>query len=584
MKAARKAAGGGRGRAAGEATSGSITISDLVCLKAQYRAGEEVRARIEVSNGTGSPLQGALSVTVMRLARAEESFVVPLDPLPPGGSLHEIALPPRGTGYASYGLDVRLETQGREQARASAAFDVAANGREVIRYGFLSRFDERDGGSDVDLDFLLRLHVTDVQLYDWMYRHDTLLPPRDQFTDLMGKPVSLAVVREKIQGCQRRGMRARAYGAVYAASADFRAAHPDWGLYDGAGQPYHLIERFFIMDIARGSTWTRHLLGQFAAARDALHLDGFHLDSYGFPKWAVSRRGTETALRALDEDFPAFIEEARRALGNDALLIFNNVNGWPMETTASAPQDAVYIEVWPPHDRYQQLAELVRRARLLGRDKPIVIAAYLAPFRTTPGSAEAGNAALLLICALAALGAQHLLFGEERGVLTQGYYVDYSPLPEDFVPLLARYCDFLVRYSEILLDPGLRDVTATHLGHEFPEYVLRGAPLSCWAEAGTVWPIIRESRQRKMVCLVNLTGNCSDAWNECKSAAVPQEELSVEIGVRGPAAGLWWASPDDEQGRPQLLEGELRSGPGGLRLHVRLPTLRLFGIVVVELT
>jgi dextranase len=507
--------------------------------------------------------------------------------LPSGASSIEIAVhppePTDGARYRSYGLDIALEVQGSDAARASTAFDVSEAGREVVRYGFLSHFDGRDGQSDADLDFLLRLHITDVQLYDWMYRHDTLLPPQDESTDLMGKPISLPVVREKIRGCHRRGMRALAYGAVYAASAAFRDEHPDWGLYDGAGRPYQLIERFFIMDIARGSPWTDHLLGQFAGARSALDLDGFHLDSYGFPRQAISRQHAEPVLRSLEEDFPEFIKEARRRLGPACRLIFNNVNGWPVENTAHAPQDALYIEVWPPHTRYQNLAELVRKARLLCRDRPVIMAAYLAPFRTAPGTNDALNAALLLISSLAALGAQHLLFGEEQGVLTQGYYVDFSTIAPGALPRLAACCDFLVRHSEVLFDAGLRDVTATHLGGDFPAYTLAGASISCWAQPETVWPIIRESRQRKTVSLVNLTGNASDLWNEGKAEPTPRGGLELEIAVHGPVAQVWWASPDEDAGRPQRLESSLRHSTDGAWLHVRLPVLRFFGLLVVEL-
>lgn len=54
-----------------------------------------------------------------------------------------------------------------------------------------------------------------------MYRHDDLVPPEDTFTDLMGRELSLQVVKEKIALCHSYGMKAMAYGAIYAASKDF---------------------------------------------------------------------------------------------------------------------------------------------------------------------------------------------------------------------------------------------------------------------------------------------------------------------------------------------------------------------------
>lgn len=63
-------------------------------------------------------------------------------------------------------------------------------------------------------------------------------------------------------------------------------------------------------------------------------------------------------------------------------MIFNNVGAWPVQRTADRKQDAVYIEVWPPYDRYASIAQLIRDARTYAKDdKSIILAAYLKPFR-----------------------------------------------------------------------------------------------------------------------------------------------------------------------------------------------------------
>lgn len=63
------------------------------------------------------------------------------------------------------------------------------------------------------------LHLNAVQFYDWMYRHDKLLPDSELYSDPMGRPTSLAVIEGKIAACKKLGMRPFAYGAVYAATA-----------------------------------------------------------------------------------------------------------------------------------------------------------------------------------------------------------------------------------------------------------------------------------------------------------------------------------------------------------------------------
>jgi dextranase len=148
--------------------------------------------------------------------------------------------------------------------------------------------------------------------------------------------------------------------------------------------------------------------------------------------------------------------------------------------------------------------------------------------------------------------------------------------------VLARYCDFLVRYSEILFDPRLTEVTSTHLGGEFPQYTLAGAPVSCWAEPQTVWPIIRECSGKTMIGLVNLMGNADDLWNEAKAEPIPRNGLSLRAVAQRPVRKVWWASPDDDCGRPRELPYDIRADADGMWLHVAVPTLRIFGLLVIE--
>src|SRR5919198_88068 len=140
----------------------------------------------------------------------------------------------------------------------------------------------------------------------------------------------------------------------------------------GDGSPWMLGDFLWIVDPSN-ERWLRHLAGQLASARTAVGFDGFHLDQYGAPKRAVSGTGATVDLA---EAFPVLIERLRAELPA-ATLVFNNVNDFPTWATAGTSQDAVYIEVWSPHDRLDHLGALAAKARLLAPGKPVSLAADL---------------------------------------------------------------------------------------------------------------------------------------------------------------------------------------------------------------
>lgn len=66
-----------------------------------------------------------------------------------------------------------------------------------------------------------KFHLNVIQFYDWMYRHDDLVPRQDEFVDPMGRTMSYKVIREKVAALHDKGMAAMAYGAVYTGLKDF---------------------------------------------------------------------------------------------------------------------------------------------------------------------------------------------------------------------------------------------------------------------------------------------------------------------------------------------------------------------------
>ncbi len=494
---------------------------------------------------------------------------------------------------AGFGLDLRLlDDHDRIVGEGSGAADVLTDWTRAPRYGFLSDFFPEEGREEDDFESriaaLSRYHINVVQFYDWMYRHHQFLPPEDHFVDPLGRRLSLATVRRRINQAHQHGMDALAYGAVYAAQPDFYRTHPEWGLYKNNGEPFDLAKFINIMDPSNGSPWQDHLLAQYGAALD-LGFDGIHMDQYGFPKDAFVKNDGEEHLIHLAEVFPELIDQARarfKAKNPAVKLIFNCVNNWPVSTVARSSQDATYIEVWPPNDTYYDLKQLIRNARTLNPDKQVILAAYLAPLaQPSPGDGEEGGeiAARLATAAIAASGGFHLIMGEGDGMLVDAYYPKYRRIRPEFARVMRRYHDFIVRYENLLYDPALEDLSETHTGGINEEYRFEGYPASPKALPDSVWITAKEKPGYKVINLINLAGIEDVFWNRAKAnPPQPVYNMVASLLVEEEVAGVYLASPDRHHGRAQKVAYEFVPHARGNLLRFLIDELHYWDLVFIK--
>ena len=147
-------------------------------------------------------------------------------------------------------------------------------------------------------DTVRRLHLTDVQFYDWAYRHADLLGGGDEYDDALGQTVSLDTVRELASAVQDAGARALGYAAVYGVGPAEWSRWKGHALVDGVGDAYALGDFLFIVDPA-APAWLAHFTQELAASIQAVGFDGFHLDQYGYPKHARRADGTIVDVAAI---------------------------------------------------------------------------------------------------------------------------------------------------------------------------------------------------------------------------------------------------------------------------------------------
>ena len=557
--------------------------------KAQYLPGEP--ANLAFRRADGRPLAGwRYELTVLELARPayEAQGAWPADER----AETSVEIPAFPAGSGAYGVFAVLVDPDGERHEAETAYDVAAHWREAPRYGFLSDFAPEEAGMTEDADFLRRHHINLVQFYDWMYRHDRLLPDEDEFVDPLGRRMSLEVVRGKIAALHERGIASMAYVAVYGSLPDYIERHPEQGLYQNDGKAHALGNFFYIMDISEDSAWTAHMLDEYERAVKAMFFDGVHLDQYGFPKKAIRRRGGGADVVALKELYPRFIDLVRERmsrLGEGLGVVFNNVGNYPTHTTAAAGQDIMYIEVWDPATHLRDLKAIIDHARQRS-GKQTVLAAYL-PWFHPDRSHEAEQAEIggtLAMATIFASGGYHLLLGEAGGVLADPYFPKYGRPSERFLSTLGRYYDFIVMYRELLFDLALDDVSMAFTGGINTEVVFAkdGVDFAPNGRPNAVWTFVKEKPGFFVVHLINLHGVDDDVWHAGKTRPPePLRDIEVKVELWEDIEGVYWASPDGGGLRPHRLDYDFVPKGGGVGNYVRftLPRLDYWTLAWVQL-
>jgi len=513
--------------------------------KAQYRPGERANLILSILNELAQAIPGSVEIQISHLLTPVATLNRELVIQPGSQQLMLEWLPPVEERLKGYGVDVRfIDRQGQTLTETSTAFDVAPDWTSSPRYGFLCDFTPNEEDTVKRLLTMNRFHINVVQFYDWLFRHDTLLPPKEEFQDPLGRRLSLKTVQNRIALAHQYNMATMAYTAVYGASKEFYLNHKDWALYRADGKPWTLDlqtygDFLYIMNPESGSGWRKHLLNQFQAALEALNVDGIHIDQYGDPRFAFDKEGKIVTLAPV---FASFIDETKVTLcrkRSDAKVVFNAVNNWPIRAVAPANQDIVYVEVWPPHVRYQDLATIIEQGKRLSRGKKVVLAAYVPP--TWEASVRLVDAVIF------ANGGFHIEMGELNGMLADPYFPKYQPMSAKLIRAMRNYYDFLVRYGNILHD-SVEDV-------DMPPLILDTVRVRDWAEPDTVWVIAKKKDNFLMVNLINLLGvGC--LWREEQETPRALKDIHAKLFLPKSEhiTSVYLASPDFDHGRLRALK------------------------------
>jgi dextranase len=545
-------------------------ILDVYPHRAFYRPGEVVQLDVSLTGQVLPDVQIVISIVHLsdEMARLSE----PIHRVSGQAATSEMTWTPPPVAPRGYGVDAwAVDGAGRVIAATSSAFDVLERWTQAPRYGFLTDFCPERANLDSAMRWLAAYHVNGLQFYDWMYRHDQLLPPTDVFRDPLGRRLSLTTVHQLIDAAHARGIAAMPYTAIYAASTRFFRQHPGWALRDAEGDPILFGDDFLaIMNPAPGSPWTGHLQAQFAQVLAKTEFDGVHLDQYGDPKLAYDSAGNQVDLGRI---VPRFIDRTKRTatrIRADATVAFNCVGNWPIERAVESQQDFVYIEVWPPDTQYEDLNRLIIEAQTLSDGKPVVLAAYVDPEQTVN--------ARLTDAVIFASGGYHIELGEPGGMLSDPYFPKYGRMSNDLASALRRYYDFLVRYENVLSLDTL-DTTARRSG----QVTIEGIDTDASHLSHKVWVITREGPSCEAINLINLLDVSDPAWNGSHDQHVtPVTNVRVRCYSHQPVQRIRWASPDDKNPQMYALDFRVGTDEKGTYVTFAVPVLMYWDLIIVE--
>jgi dextranase len=536
---------------------GGSTIVKLIPTKATFAPGETIEIEF-VGASTGPKIAVQLWHLDRLIATAPiADGLVCFDAQPVGG----------------YGL-VAVDVADLSVPLVTSAMDVLNSPFDRPRYGFVAEFNAgRDSGGLVSA--ARGLHLNLIQFYDWAHRYAQLVPDTEGYLDPLNRLLSLETVRSMTEALAGVGSRSMGYAAVYAVGGVDWEEWKDAGLFKTDGEPHRFTDDLLLVVDPVNERWMKNFIADLRRSTDEVGFDGFHLDSYGWPKRALRADGT---VCDLNEAFPQLLDRIREVLPASRFM-FNNVNDFPTWSTTKTDQDATYIEVWAPNTSLVHLGGLIDRARGFGSATPPILAAYLSVYTNSPAAA-ADDAARFVMATIFSHGGTHLLNGESDTLLVHPYYPQNHVAEASTKQLMRKWYDFLVRYGDLLLAPEAIDVTRSYTGgiNEDLFFIAPdGVRISTDAEPGTIWVRVVRTRLGLVVHLINLSDQTEITWDTAKhpvrkNAGVKFRWLKT-LGQRPPMV----ADPDGNSSLQQLTPID----DGSAYLEIELPELGAWTMLVL---
>jgi dextranase len=492
-----------------------------------------------------------------------------------------------GLAGGTYSIEA-LDPDGSLLAEDLTTVGVHAGERPV--HGFATSFQDDD--VPAALEWLRALRCTVVQIYDWMASYAAPLGPAQGWKDPSNRPVSFTALRSLAAGLRAGGAVAHAYAPVYAVDLPFAAAHPEMMMSRNDGKTQSFFDMIELADPAC-EQWRHHFAASYGAAADAIGFDGFHVDTYGYPRVAFDRHGGGIDMRAAYEGFLAFFRASRPS----DQISFNQVNGVPSAVKLPAGPGFRYCEVWRPNDEWRHLEGLMDRSS--GRAGPLApeardalvrgnIACYPPVWGTEgpdgPVRGPARDASLrTVLCTEAVatlLGASALLYGDVGAVLCDPYYPKHERLSAPERRTVLAWHGFALRCRDLFLEG--EDTSWYEIADDNGAVAVEwDGPVRPEPVGGAVFARVVRSEGCVAVGVLDLTGSAHGSWSgptapgRCRSVRVRllldgPERWRAGVAALGRSGDRFVPAPfslvDHREGRAVEVEVPVEAGWSVLRM------------------
>ncbi len=409
---------------------------------------------------------------------------------------------------------------------AEEFFSVRRNPGDDPIMGFVTSFD--DVSRPAVLEWLQDLRCSVVQVYDWMESYSSPLPKSNAYQDPLGRAIDRAALERLILGIRGLGAVAQAYAPVCAADDELADDHPQWRLFRNDGAPESLGNLLQIMDPGNAG-WQQYWIENYGTAADALGFNGFHLDTYGYPRNAVNSADEPVSV---SEGYRAFVAAVREARPTD-VLSFNQVNGVPRGFVPPSLPSFRYVEVWPPNGKWRHLEALLDRSAGGHPRQGDTLAIY------PPVWDENRDSALrTTVCSEAVatvLGANTLIWGDDHGVLCRPYYVDHERLLAEEVGQVLEWHRFGLRCRDLFKSET--DTSWYELADENASVVVSwDGESSPEPEGGSLFARVVRGDDCVVVSLLDLSGNADGSWAKTTGRG---SCVSAEVSVLVDSLDCW---------------------------------------------
>ena len=370
-------------------------VKDINTDKAMYSPGDVAEITVTLENGHSTQWSGQVYIEISHLETSVATLAFAGNVPANGTATLSTMWTVPATDFTGYLL--RAYTDG--STYAVTALDCSSDFTVYPRYGYISDYSTDLSAADVDSmvsELASRYHINAYQLYDWMWRHETLIKRENgsvsnTWQDLFGRTIGWQTVKNYIDSIHDINGNAMAYVMSYAAREGYDNFGVDasTGLYTDTNHSSQLN-----VDFGDGSTylwlfdpsnteWQSFMTAQYVDAINTAGFDGLQIDQMGQRNNIYDYRGQKVYL---EDTFSSLINAAKAALTDndpdkDAVtfnIVDGTVDGWALEDIAEhSDTDFSFSEIWWLSDSYNDIKNYVEQVRTVTDGKALVLAAYM---------------------------------------------------------------------------------------------------------------------------------------------------------------------------------------------------------------